>query len=59
MEYKLSLPIIVAASFKAMICLPSSNAVVVGSNPTRGMDVGMCDYSVRVVLPVGRDLATG
>jgi hypothetical protein len=36
-----------------------SNTGIVGSNPTQGMDVYMCVYSVSVVLCVGSGLATG
>jgi hypothetical protein len=36
-----------------------SNAGVVGSSPTLGMDVFVCVYSVCVVLCVGRDLVSG
>jgi hypothetical protein len=36
-----------------------SNVTVVSSNPTRGMDVCVCIYSVCVVRCVGRGLAMG
>jgi hypothetical protein len=35
------------------------NAVIGGSNPTQGMDVCVCVFSVCVVLCVGSGLATG
>jgi hypothetical protein len=50
----LSLPITVAARSKAR-----SNTGIVGSNPTRGMDVCVRLLRVRVVLCVGSGLATG
>jgi hypothetical protein len=39
--------------------LARSNAGIVGSNPTQGMDVCVCVYSVCVVLCVGSGLAMG
>jgi hypothetical protein len=36
-----------------------SNAAIVGSNPTQGMDVCVRLFRVCVVLCVGSDLATG
>jgi hypothetical protein len=48
------LPITVAARSKAWTVFARSNAGIVGSNPTRGMDV--CVYSVFVL---GSGLATG
>jgi hypothetical protein len=53
-------PITMAARSKAWIVFARSNAEIVGSNPTQGMDVCIvCDYSVCVVLCVGRGLARG
>jgi hypothetical protein len=48
-------PITVAARPKARTVFARSNAGIVGSNPTQGMDVCMCVYSVCV----GSGLATG
>jgi hypothetical protein len=54
------MPITVAALSKAWTVFARSNAGIVGSNPTRGMDVCVCVYSVFcVVLCVGSGLATG
>jgi hypothetical protein len=36
-----------------------SNAGIVGSNPTQGMDVCVCVYSVFVLSCVGSGLVTG
>jgi hypothetical protein len=47
-----------AAGSKAWTVVARSNAGVLGSNPTRGIDVCMCVYSVCVVLCVGNGLAT-
>jgi hypothetical protein len=49
-----TLPITVAARSKAWIAFACSNAGIVGSNPTRGMNV--CVYSLFVLCS---DLATG
>jgi hypothetical protein len=50
-------PITVAAPSKARTVFARSNAVIVGSNPTQGVDV--CVYSVFVLSCVGSGLATG
>jgi hypothetical protein len=52
-ELYLHLPIIVAARSKTLTAFARSNAGIVGSNPTQGMDV--CVYSVFVL---GNDFAT-
>jgi hypothetical protein len=50
----------VAARSKAWTIFVRSNAGIVGSNPTEGMDVCVCVYSVFVLfLYVGSYLATG
>jgi hypothetical protein len=36
-----------------------SNAMIVVSNPTQGMDVGVCVYYVCVAVCVGSGIATG
>jgi hypothetical protein len=52
-------PITVAARSKARTVFARSNAGIVVSNPTQGMDCRfVCIYCVRVVLCVGRGLAT-
>jgi hypothetical protein len=53
-----SQPITVAAPSKAWIFLARSNAVIVGSKPTQGMDVCVRLFCVCVVLCVGSGLAT-
>jgi hypothetical protein len=53
------MPIAVFARFKSRSFFGHSNAEVVGSNPTGGMDVCMSVFCVCVDLCVGRDLATG
>jgi hypothetical protein len=52
-------PITVAARSKAWTVFARSNAVVVGSNPTQGIDVCVRLFCICVVLCVGRGLATG
>jgi hypothetical protein len=52
-------PIAVAARSKAWTVFSRLNAGIVGSNPTRGMDVCMRLFCVCVVLYVGSGLATG
>jgi hypothetical protein len=47
----------VGAWYKAVFA--RSNAGIVGANPTQGMDVCVCVYSVCVVLCVSSSLATG
>jgi hypothetical protein len=42
-------PVTVAVQSKACTVFISSNAGIVGSNPTQGMDVCVCVYSVFVV----------
>jgi hypothetical protein len=49
-------PITVAARFKTWIVFARSNAGIVGSNPTRGMDVRLRLSCVCVVLCVPRSL---
>jgi hypothetical protein len=53
------LPITVAARSKSWIVFACSNAGIVGSNPTQGMDVCVRLFCVCVVLCVGSGLATG
>jgi hypothetical protein len=48
----------VAARYKVWTVFPRSDADIVGSNPTRGMNVCVCVYSVCVVLCVDSGLAT-
>jgi hypothetical protein len=48
-----------AARSEAWTVFARSNAGIVGSNPTQGMDVCVYVYSVFVILPVGSGLATG
>jgi hypothetical protein len=52
-------PITVAARSKASTVFARSNTGIVGSNPTRGMDVCLHLFCVCVVLCVGSGLATG
>jgi hypothetical protein len=53
------LPVTVAESSKALTVLPRLNAGIVGSNPTRGMDVYVYEYvySTFALSCVGRGLA--
>jgi hypothetical protein len=51
--------ITVAARSKARTVFPGSKTRIVGSNPTRGMDVCVRLLCVYVVLGVGSGLATG
>jgi hypothetical protein len=51
--------ITVAARSKARTVFVHSNAGIVGSNPTQGMDVCVSLFCVCVVLCVGSGLATG
>jgi hypothetical protein len=48
----------VAASSKALTVFACSNTGIVGSNPTRDMDVCLRLFCMCVVLCVGRGLAT-
>jgi hypothetical protein len=50
---------IISKTTKGLSVSARSNAGVVGSNPTQGMDICVCVYSVCVVLCVGSGLATG
>jgi hypothetical protein len=52
------LPITVAARSKARTVFARSNAGIVASNPTQGMDVCVRLFCVCVVLCVGSSLAT-
>jgi hypothetical protein len=52
------LPSTVAARSKAWTVFARSNTGIVGSNPTRGMDVCVRSFCVCVVLCVGWGLAT-
>jgi hypothetical protein len=52
-------PITVAAESKAWTVLAISNTGIVGSNPTRGMDVCVRLFCVYVVLCVGSSLERG
>jgi hypothetical protein len=45
-KYQLSLPIIVVARPKAWTAFARLNAGIVGSNPTQGMNVCVCLFSV-------------
>jgi hypothetical protein len=54
-----SLAIILAALSKAGIVFVRSNAGIVGSNPTQGVDVCMRLLCGCFVLRVGNGLATG
>jgi hypothetical protein len=51
--------ITVAARTKAWIVFARSNTGIVGSNPSRGVDVCVRFYCVCIVLCVGSGLATG
>jgi hypothetical protein len=55
----LSLPITVTARSKTRTVFDYLNTGIVGSNPTRGMNVCVHLFCVCVVLCVGSDLATG
>jgi hypothetical protein len=57
--YLRGLPITVAARSTAWTLFARSNAEIVGSNPTQGMDVCVSLFCVCVVRCVGRGLATG
>jgi hypothetical protein len=52
-------PITVAALSKAWTVFARSNAGIVGSNPTQGMDVCVWVYCVYVVLCVGSGFPNG
>jgi hypothetical protein len=52
-------PITAAARFKTWTVFARSNTGIVGSNPTRGIDVCVCLFCVGTVLFVGSGLATG
>jgi hypothetical protein len=52
-------PTTVAAPFKAWTVFALSNAVIVGSNPTQGIDACVLLFRVCVILCAGSDLATG
>jgi hypothetical protein len=52
-------PITLAARSKASTVFARSNARIVGSNLTQGMDVCMRLFTVSVVLCIGSDLETG
>jgi hypothetical protein len=52
------LPITVAARSKAWTVFSRSNTGIMGSNPTRGMDVCVLLFCVCVVLRVGSGLVT-
>jgi hypothetical protein len=52
-------PSTVATRSKAWNAIARSNAGIVGSNPTQGMDVCLRLFYVYVVLCLGRGLATG
>jgi hypothetical protein len=56
--YVLDYPIVVAARCKAWTVFARSDAGIVDSNPTQGMDVCVRLFCVCVVLCVGRGLAT-
>jgi hypothetical protein len=56
---KTLLPITVVARSKALTVSALSNAGVVGSNPTQGMDVCVCLFCVGAVLYVGSGIETG
>jgi hypothetical protein len=56
---KIQRPITVAARSKALTVFACLNAGIVGSNPTRGMDVCLRLFCVCVVQYVGSGLATG
>jgi hypothetical protein len=55
---RVTLPVTVAARSKAWTVFARSNAAIVGSNPTWGMDVCVRLFCVCVVLCVGCGLAT-
>jgi hypothetical protein len=57
--YDCQKPIMVTARFKAWTVFARSNAGIVGSNPTRGIDVCVRLFCVCVVLCVGSGLAMG
>jgi hypothetical protein len=52
-------PFTVAPRSKARTVFARSNAGILGSNPTRGMDACVRLFCVCVVLCVGSDLARG
>jgi hypothetical protein len=52
-------PIIVAARSNERTVFARWNARVVSSNPTRGLVVCLCVYSICVILCRGRDFETG
>jgi hypothetical protein len=52
-------PIRIAARSKARILFARSNAGIVGSNPTQGMEISALSFCVCVVLCVGTGFATG
>jgi hypothetical protein len=56
---RLAWPITVAERSKVGTIFARSNAGIVGSNPTEGMDVCVPLFCVDAVLCVGRGLATG
>jgi hypothetical protein len=58
-RYSRDQPITVASRSKAWTIFARSNAAIVGSNPTQGMDVCVRLFCVCVVLCVGNGLATG
>jgi hypothetical protein len=55
----MGLQITVSARSKAWTVFARSNTRLVGSNPTRGMDVCVRLFCVRIVMCAGSDLATG
>jgi hypothetical protein len=61
-QYPEILPVKVAQGSKAWIVFARADAVIVGSNPTQGMDVSyvshMCLFWVCALLYLGRGLAT-
>jgi hypothetical protein len=59
MSYFSLTPITVAARYKTCTVFARLNTGIVGSNPTRGMDVCVLLFYVCVVLCVGSSLATG
>jgi hypothetical protein len=52
-------PVTVASRFETWTIFTRSNTRVVGSNPTRGVDVCVCLFCVCFVLCIGKGLATG
>jgi hypothetical protein len=58
-SHSLGKPITVVARSKASTLFARSNAGIVGSNPTQGMDISVRLFCVCVVLCVGSGLATG